>query len=322
MLAGPAAQPSLLSDMDRSRTLGTIRRARPLAIVAACVAAVGSCGGRSGNDANDPSHVEVAAADLPELEIRSSGLDRFTVCPPPGDLGQHWIPPLPPWKPPSMSADAGPIAVDQELLLRTADRTLTELAVEATHKDFRSCYRRGLVRRPTQDGRVAIVLRIGPDGRVAKVESYSACELAVESIACMYGVAQKLRFPPPEGGSETVTIPVAFTSRDGVRKTVPTANDSYTAAAYVTLETARPALHTCEEQARHDGRPIESTGTYTLDIAADGRVAKVRLDPWSGDEKLVTCAARALEQVRFTAPAGGKATVIARLNFNPRQAVR
>jgi hypothetical protein len=308
--------------MDRARRLGIIRTARPLAIVAACVVAVGSCGGRGGSDPNDPSHVEPRAADLSELEIRSSGLDRFTVCPPPGNLGQHWIPPLPPWKPPPMPADAAAIAVDQELLVRTADRTLTELAVEATHKDFRSCYRRGLVRHPTQDGRIAIVLRIGPDGRVAKVESYSACELAVESIACMYGVAQKLRFPPPEGGSETVTIPVAFTSRDGVRKTVPTANDSYTAAAYVTLEMARPALHKCEEQARRDGRPMESTGTYTLDVAADGHVAKVRLDPWSGDETLLTCAASALEQMRFTAPGDGKATVIARLHFNPRQAAR
>ena len=212
--------------------------------------------------------------------------------------------------------------IDEDFIARTADRTPTELAVEATHRDFRSCYRRGLVRHPTQDGRVAIVVRIGPHGHVDKVESYGACELAVESISCMYGVAQRLRFPPPPGGSDTVTIPATFTSRDGVRRTVPTANDSYTAAAYVTLEVARPALHFCEEAARKEGRPVQSTGTFTLDIAESGRVTKAHVDPWAGDQTLLSCAAHALEALRFTPPTGGKGTVIARLNFNPRQGSR
>jgi hypothetical protein len=271
---------------------------------------------------NDPSRIDPPAADVPELEIRSSGVDRFTTCPPPGDLGQHWIPPLPPWTPPAITTDAGAPVIDQDFVARTKDRTATEIAIEATHRDFRSCYRKGLVRHPTQDGRVAIVLRIGPDGRVAKVESYAACELDPESISCMYGVAQRLRFPPPANGSETVTIPATFTSRDGVRRTVPTFNDSYTAAAYVTLETARPALHQCEEQARREGRPLEATGTFTMSIDPEGRVTKAHVDPWKGDQVILTCAARALEGIKFTPPAGGKGTVIARLNFNPRQGTR
>jgi hypothetical protein len=279
-----------------------------------------SCGANH-RPADDASRIP-PAADIPELEIRATGVDRFTVCPPPGDLGQHWIPPLPSWTPPASTADAGPAAIDQDFITRTADRTPTELAVEATHRDFRSCYRQGLVRYPTQDGRVAIVLRIGPNGRVAKVESYAACELAPESIACMYGVARRLRFPPPPGGSDTVTIPATFTSRDGVRRTVPTHNDAYTAGAYVSLEAARPALHECEDAARREGRPREATGTFTMDINADGRVAKAHIDPWTGDQTLLLCAAGALEALKFEAPEGGKGTVIARLNFNPRQAGR
>jgi hypothetical protein len=284
--------------------------------------AVTSCG-KDGPPTNDPSRIDPPAADVPELEIRGSGVDRFTTCPPPGDLGQHWIPPLPAWTPPPRAADAGPpIPIDQDFIARTQDRTLTEIAVEATHRDFRSCYRQGLVRHPTQDGRVAIVLRIGGDGRVAKVESYAACELAIESISCMYGVAQKLRFPPPTPGAETVTIPAVFTSRDGVRRTVPTANDAYTAGAYVTLDTARPALHTCEESARREGRAVQATGTFTMDVASDGRVTKAHIDPWTGDRTLLMCAARALEGLTFAPPNGGKGTVIARLNFNPRQGTR
>lgn len=273
----------------------------------------------------------VPAADVPELEIRSTGVDRFTTCPPPGELGQHWIPPLPAWTPATnaSSGDAGapnatsaPIGGDQELLAQSPDRTPTEIAVEATHRDFRSCYRKALVRHPTQDGRVAIVLRVGADGRVAKVESYAACELAAESIGCMYEVARRLRFRPPAGGSDTVTIPATFTSRDGVRRTVPTSNDTYTAAAYVALDGARPPLHTCEEQARREGRPGTGTGTFTMDIGPDGHVTKAHVDPWTGDQSLLLCAARALEGITFSPPTGGKGTVIARLNFNPRQEAR
>lgn len=310
----------------------SVRRARAaVSVLAPVVASVlgllvlSSCGGQDAQSPNDPSHrFDPRAADMPELEIRASGVDRFTVCPPPGDLGQHWIPPLPSWTPPAAVASAGPPPpIDRDYIARTADRTPTELAIEATHRDFRSCYRQGLVRHPTQDGRVAIVLRIDSNGRVAKVESYGACELASESIACMYGVAQRLRFPPPLSGSDTVTIPATFTSRDGVRRTVPTANDSYTAAAYVSLEAARPALHTCEEAARREGRSVTATGTFTMDVAPDGRVTKAHIDPWSGDQTLLLCAARSLEALHFTPLQDGvRGTVIARLNFNPRQGGR
>jgi hypothetical protein len=298
-------------------------RLAPVAFLAAVLAS--SCGGK--NDAalgNDPLHAQPPAADLPELEIRSTGVDRFTTCPPPGDLGQHWILTPPPWTPPPLPKDAAPppSQVDQDFVARTEDRTLTEIAIDATHRDFRSCYRQGLVHYPTQDGRVAIVLRVATDGRVAKVESYSACELAPESISCMYGVAQKLRFPPPTPGAETVIIPAVFTSRDGVRRTVPTPNDSYTAGAYLTLEGARGALHACEEKARRDGRVVQATGTFTMEIVADGRVVKSQLDPFSGEETLLSCASTALQALRFAPPDGGKGVVIARLNFNPRQGTR
>jgi len=275
---------------------------------------------KSSEPTTDPSRPPPPAADVPVLEIRSSGIDRFTVCPPPGELGQQWIPPLSSWTPPPGGGDAG--APDETVIARTAGRSLTEIAFEATHRELRSCYRRDLVRQPTEDGRVAIVLRVARDGRVARVESYAACELSPEALACMYGVAQKLRFPPPAEGEETVTIPAVFTSRDGVRRTVPTRNDGYTAAAYVTLEGARPALHACEETARRQGRSVFATGTFTMALDANGRVTKAHVDPWSGERALLECAAHALETLSFAPPRGGNGTVIARLNFNPRQAGR
>ena len=298
------------------------------AIATAILAGTSSCGGDTpGMVPIDPSKSRTPVADISELEIRAVGVDRFAVCPPPGDLGQPWFPQptawSPPPAPPGAAADAGaPEAIDESLVTRTQDRTPTEQAIEATHREFRACYRRGLVHDPAQEGRVAIVLRIGADGHVAKVEEYAGCEIAVESIACMKSAAARLRFLPPPGGSDTVLIPAAFTSRDGVRRSSGTLNDAYTARAYIVMEAARPGLHACEQQARRDLRPVQATGTFTMTLGADGQVLRAHVDPWSGEQSILACAAHELEKLRFTAPPNGTGFVIARLNFNPRQGTR
>jgi hypothetical protein len=279
----------------------------------------------------DPSRQKTPVAEVAELEIRAAGVDRFTVCPPPGDLGQPWFPTPEAWAAPA--GDAGPrtsegtgtapaAPVDQDFITRTNDYTTTEQAIEATRREFRSCYRHGLVRDPAQDGRVAIVLRIGADGRVARVEEYAACEISVASIACMKGAAARLRFPPPASGSDSVLIPAVFTSRDGVRRTSGTTNDAYTARAYLTMEAARPGLHACEVQARREGRSTEAAGTFTLTLGEGGQVSRAHVDPWSGEQSTLACAARELEKLRFAPPPSGTGTIIARLNFNPRQGSR
>lgn len=267
----------------------------------------------------DPAHRIPPAADVAELEIRAAGVDRFTTCPPPGALGQHWIPEPFPWAPPPAGAAGPPIPMDEDFIARTRDKSFTELAQEATHRDFRSCYMKSLVHDPTQDGRVAIVLRIGSDGRVVRTEEYAACEILPEAIACMKSTAARLRFPPPAKGAETVTIPSVFTSRDGIRRSNATPNDAYTAAAYVTIESGRPAYHACEQQARRELRSVEASGTFNMAIARDGSVTRAHIDPWKGDQQLLSCAAQALEALKFAPPPGGSGTVIARLNFNPRK---
>lgn len=298
-------------------------RARAALPVGIALSLIGACGGEE-KPPVEPAHRTPPNAEISELEIRGGGVgvDRFALCPPPGELGQQWFPAPAAWTPAPASADAGPMYVDQDFIARTAGRSPTELAVEATHRDFRSCVRRTMTHGASQEGRVAIVLRVGPDGKVAKVEESAACEIDPEAISCMKGVAARLRFPPPSGGSDTITIPAVFTSREGVRRTSSSPNDAYAASAYLTLEAARPALHECDAQARREGRQLQATGTFTMNVAANGRVTKTHVDPYTGERMLLECAVRALDQLTFAPPAGGQGVVIARLNFNPRQGAR
>lgn len=288
------------------------------------MAGFAGCGGGEERPPVEPAHRTPPAAEISELEIRGGGgnVDRFAICPPPGELGQQWFPPPAEWAPPPASGDASATYVDQDFIARTAGRSPTELAAEATHRDFRSCYRRTLTHGASPVGRVAIVVRVGPDGKVARVEEYAACEIDPEAISCMKGVAARLRFPPPTNGTDTVTIPATFTAREGLPRTSATANDAYTASAYLTLEGARTALHECDAQARRDGRPPHATGTFTMNVAADGRVTRTHVDPFTGERTLLECAVRALDHLAFAPPPGGQGVVIARLNFNPRQGAR
>ena len=292
-----------------------------IAVVGVCL--LSSCAAETpGMVPFDASKTRTPVAEIAELEIRALGVDRFAVCPPPGELGQPWFPQPGPWTAPP-GADSGvPEPIDEDFITRTKDRTPTELAVDATHREFRGCYRRGLVRDAAQDGRVAIVLRVGADGRVARVEEYAGCEIDAESISCMKAAAGRLRFPPPSGGSDTILIPAVFTSRDGVRRSSGTVNEAYTARAYLTIEAARPGLHACEQEARGKLRPIQATATFTLTLDASGKVTRAHVDPWTGEQSILACAAHELEKLRFSAPPSGAGFVIARLNFNPRQGGR
>lgn len=258
---------------------------------------------------------KAVSVEIADLEISSDGIDRFSSCPPAGELGQAWIPPLSDWTPAAVSVDAGAPAVTSTDDGRAG--TPTERAIEDTRSAFRSCYHRGLVYDPTQNGHVAIVARVGADGRVQRVESYAACELAKETIACMRDAAKALRFLPPRGGSDTIVMPVVFAPRSGMAAH-GSASDAYTASAYVALEVASHDLHACLDSAQQSGRGIEAWGHFDLTLDAEGHVTAANIDPWGGDQDLLSCAAEVMNKAEFPKPDAGQGKVLLRLRFNPR----
>ncbi len=316
---------------------------RNLSVVGACFT-IFSCASEVAPAPETPSSVEPTpkgtSVEVAEFDVSDNGIDRFLNCPPPGELGQDWIPPLPPWTPPTstetsgtnaigaLPADGTPGQVAGNAAGDMPDRvpddvtmhgtTPTEKAIADTRDSFRACYNHGLIYDPTQDGHVAIVLRVGQRGRVASVESWGACEIAGPSIECMRDAAKKLRFPPPPNGSDTVTIPAVFTSSGAVRRTIPRPNDVYAASAYIAVEGIRQEFHACERNARQSGRPVSATATFALDLDEKGKVLHSNIDPWTGDKNLLTCAAAAFGRAAFPPPPGGQGSVLVRVAFNPR----
>jgi hypothetical protein len=196
---------------------------------------------------------------------------------------------------------------------------LIDQASTATRATFRHCYHRGLLVDPTQDGHVAVVLRVSRTGSVALVETWGACDLAPETLSCMRDEAAHVTLSPPAGGSATVTVPVVFTNGDARRRG---SNDGYAAAAYVSVEAMRPQLHACEQAARRSGESVISTTTLRIHVDAQGRTLSVGMDSWAGGQALATCAAVAMRDATFPPPPAGRGVVIVPVVFNPRPGSR
>jgi hypothetical protein len=286
-----------------------------LVAAAPCV----SCGGAETVPLTEDARPRVDSAELTRFEIRDDDVDRFEHCPPPGDIGQEWLPPIPEWRPASASAQAeagtGSSQAPRDSTLPASLRELVDEAERATHASFRRCYLRGLRFDPTQDGHVAIVLRVGTSGKVEAVESWGGCDLAPESIACMRSEVRDLVLRPPEAGYATVIVPGVFTEG---KPRYRASTDAYTAAAYVAVEAERPRLHGCLKAASRDRASMYAYAQMTIDVDAEGRALHVSVDSWKGSQPLLACAAEALNEARYPPARTGHGRIVVPIVYNLR----
>jgi len=294
--------------------------------------------GALGLAACEPEHAHgpaekarVTGVQLSTFEVRDDQVDRFEHCPPPGEVGQAWVPPIPEWHPPAASASAavpesaveasgGAVPTGQspdapEQLTPEPAAALNDEAANQTRAAFRTCYHHGLLFDPTQDGHVAVVLRVDRAGKVAAVETWGACDLSNEALVCLRDEAKHVKLHPPQGGAATLTIPAVFTSGKS-QQTQP--NDAFAAAAYVAIESMRPRLHACETAAKYAHTGVFASAVMTIDIDAKGQGVHVAVDQWKGGHELLACAAEVVRDARFPPPSAGQGKVILPIVFNPR----
>jgi hypothetical protein len=291
------------------------------------------------------AHVGVTAVELKAFEVRDDQIDRFEHCPPAGEIGQDWVPPLPDWHPPASSAasavpeshaeapgsgagdatgtggdpSAPPPSEAADEAAPASIAVLTDEAASQTRAAFRRCYHHGLLYDPTQDGHVAVVLRVDGAGKVASVETWGACDLSPEALVCMRDEARHVKLRPPVGGSATVTVPAVFTR--GEEKQSST-RDTYAASAYVAIEATRPRLHHCEETARFAHAGVFASALFSIDVDERGKGVHVAVDQWKGGHELLACAAEVLRDAPFATPPAGRGRVIVPVVFNPRPGTR
>jgi hypothetical protein len=312
-----------------------MRKGLTLAFVAGLLAACGS-----GPPPAGPvdRRLKVTAVELSAYEVRQDQIDRFEHCPPAGELGQEWLPPIPEWHPSASAAvpvpdgsaasdaDAGlppaPTPSSSDVAPAAAPANMTTLtgeAVKATLVPFRRCFHRGLIYDPTQDGHVGIVLRVDGTGHVASVETWGACDLTPAAIVCMRDEAKYVHLPPPLGGAVTVTVPAVFTQ--GAPRTKGP-NDAYAAGAYVAVESMRARLHGCLDAAHAQGTDVTASAVMTVDVDADGHGVHIAVDQWKGGHELLGCAAQVVREAPFPKPPSGQGRIVVPIVFNPRPGTR
>ena len=280
----------------------------------------------------------ITAVELNAFEVRDDELDRFQHCPPAGDIGQGWVPPVPEWHAPAASAsaavpedavasqtgatpappadaDAGAAPEGEEPTNPAPVATLTGDADQQMRAGLRRCYHHGLLFDPTQDGHVALVLRVDRAGKVAAVETWGACDLAPEALVCMRDEAKHVKLRPPVGGSATITVPAVFTSGVSKRR-LPT--DDYAASAYVAVESVRARLHHCEVTAKYAHADVFASAVMSVDIDAKGKGTHVAVNSWKGGHELLGCAAEVVRDAPFAPPPAGRGKVTVPIVFNPR----
>jgi hypothetical protein len=278
---------------------------------------------------------KVTSVELSAFEVRDDQVDRFEHCPPAGDIGQDWIPPIPEWHPPAVSTSAAvpesavgtgvdpsgaqPAGEAAPAIPLASQATLTTSAVNGTHAALRRCYHQGLLYDPTQDGHVGLVLRVDRTGHVASVETWGACDITPSAIACMRDEAARVRLPPPADGPSTVVVPAVFTE---ARPRVKGNNDGYAAAAYVAIESMRPRLHACLDAAHRAGGDVTASAVMTVDVDGAGHGIHIGVDQWKGAQGLLGCAAEVVRDAPFPRPPAGHGRVVVPVVFNPRAGTR
>ncbi len=276
---------------------------------------------------------KVTSVELSAFELRDDQVDRFEHCPPAGDIGQDWIPPIPDWHPPAVSTSAAvpesavgvepsgaqPAGEGAPAQPLASQATLTADAVNGTHNPLRRCYHQGLLYDPTQDGHVGLVLRVDRTGHVASVETWGACDITPSAIACMRDEAAQVRLPPPADGPSTVVVPAVFTQ---ARQRVTGSNDGFAAAAYVAIESMRPRLHACLDAAHRSGSDVSASAVMTVDLDGAGHGVHIGVDQWKGEHGLLGCAAEVVRDAPFPRPPAGQGRVVVPIVFNPRAGTR
>ncbi len=95
------------------------------------------------------------------------------------------------------------------------DRGEIQKVVNAHLYQVQGCYERQLARDPSLSGKISFEWVIDLSGGVSSVRIGRSTIHSVEVTTCIQTAIQGWKFPPPQGGTVTVTYPFAFSALGG-----------------------------------------------------------------------------------------------------------
>ena len=153
------------------------------------------CGGELAASNAPASSATTAAATAAPQPTVSAPPPATTTPPPAASSGGKTAPPAA--SPPAGQSGA-------------ASSAATDAAVSAITSELRQCYTAGQRDDPMMRGRMQVRAKIAADGSVASAEVTEATGLTEYVVRCVVDRVRAARFPPPEGGHDTVLIPATF----------------------------------------------------------------------------------------------------------------
>jgi hypothetical protein len=158
----------------------------------------------------------------PRPEVPSPNVSASAVAPPPPAGAAAAPRPSPTAPAPSASASAPPAKPSASAAAKAPEPRprgkpggriepeIIQRVVRANFGRFRLCYENGLRNCPNLQGRVAVRFVIDIDGTVKQPRDAGSDHADYGVIACVADAFRELRFPPPEGGTVTVSYPILF----------------------------------------------------------------------------------------------------------------
>ena len=140
-------------------------------------------------------------------------------------------------------------------------------------------------------GKLVATVEIGKDGVASSVAPLRICGVPWDVAICIQTKMTGAAF----GGTTArrVQIPMTF---------APSAPDEpprFVAAAMVALQGALRDLHACLSTVQAKTPNASASASFHLDVDLTGKVIGTNLDPWQGNQELLTCAAGTLGKLNF-----------------------
>ena len=141
------------------------------------------------------------------------------------------------------------------------------------------------------EGKLVATVEIGKDGVASSVGPLRICGVPWEVATCIQAKMRGADF----GGTVARRVQIPITFVQAATGEPP----RFVAAAMVALQGSLRDLHACLSTVQAKTPSASASAAVHLDVDLTGKIIGTNLDPWHGNQALLTCAAGTLGKLNF-----------------------